>query len=213
MTDENEIPKWKREHAAELAKAKRLQLERMKLPREALESPTDKTLAMDAVSSPFTLLILSGSPGTGKTVAAVSWIVDYVNADENWPGPGSALELRGMPVFTTAAGLSRWDRYEQATMSKLLYSPRLVIDDLGVEYLDKNGFLTALIDEVVNERYSGRRPLIMTTNLDVEGFRERYGNRVADRIRQSGRFVGCGNASMRKPAATPLRHWSEGRDE
>jgi hypothetical protein len=23
----------------------------------------------------------------------------------------------------------------------------------------------------------------------------------------------CGNASMRKPAATPLRHWSEGRVE
>jgi DNA replication protein DnaC len=100
-------------------------------------------------------------------------------------------------MFVTAARLARWSRYDEAAMEKLLKAKRLVIDDIGTEFMDANGSYQALLDEIVNERYANKRPTLMTTNLEVQAFAARYGERVADRIRESGRFVFVGRDSLR----------------
>jgi DNA replication protein DnaC len=105
-------------------------------------------------------------------------------------------------VWVTAAKLARWERYDEEAMNKLLRTPRLVIDDLGGEYLDKGGFYASLLDELINERQSSSRPTIMTTNLAAEAFKARYGERIVDRIREGGRFFECGNASLRRKQTT-----------
>lgn len=205
MEPTNEIATWKLDHAKRLAEEKRLQIRRLGLPAHVLAQLDGQreTIAMAAMEAePLGITVLSGDPGTGKTFAAVRWIVDFVNADEHWTEPGSALMLKGRaPLFVTAAALARWDRYEQEPMQKLLRAPRLVIDDLGAEYLDKNGFYAALLDEVLNERYSARLPTVLTTNLTKEDFKARYGERIAGRIRETGTFVGCGNLDLRRRAS------------
>lgn len=201
MHPTSETPSWVTEYSKRLEEEKALLLRRMDLPRHALAqlSSQSSTVAMQAITEPFGILVLSGDPGCGKTFAAVKWIVDYVNDDVHWPTPGSAVQLKGRhPVFVTAAALARWDRYEQEPMAKLLRAPRLAIDDLGAEYLDKNGFYAALLDEVLNERYAARVPTLLTTNLPVDEFKSRYGERIAGRIRETGTFVACGGVDLRR---------------
>jgi DNA replication protein DnaC len=112
-------------------------------------------------------------------------------------------QFKGSPVvWVTAAKLARWERYDQEEMAKLLKVGKLVIDDLGGEYLDKGGFYASLLDELINERQAGSRATILTTNLDAAGFSSRYGERIVDRIREGGRFFACGNASLRRRPAT-----------
>jgi DNA replication protein DnaC len=201
MEPTDAIPDWKLEHAKRLEEEKRLLVLRLGLPAHVLaQTPgMQRTIAIESTADSFGILVLSGDPGCGKTFAAVRWIADYVNDDSRWPSPGSAVQLKGRPpVFVTAAALARWDRYEQEPMLKLLRAPRLAIDDLGAEYLDKNGFYAALLDEVLNERYSGRLPTLLTTNLDIDEFKARYGDRIAGRIRETGKFVACGGIDMRR---------------
>jgi DNA replication protein DnaC len=166
----------------------------------------EDTEARRAASGAIDMLVLSGNPGCGKTVAAAEWIHAYLSDVSKW-GSGvdwnSGIKFVGhMPVWVTAAKLARWERYYEDTMKTILTSPRLVIDDLGGEYLDKGGFYASLLDEIVNERQAGSRPTIMTTNLASAAFKERYGERIVDRIREGGRFFECGNSSLRRRPTT-----------
>ena len=62
--------------------------------------------------------------------------------------------------------------------------PILVIDDLGVEYIDKNGFFLSRLDELIDARWGNFKRTIITTNLNRKDFQDRYDQRITDRIRQ-----------------------------
>lgn len=165
------------------------------------------TEASKAVDGATDMLVLSGSPGCGKTVAAALWVTTEIRDDANWnisDRIGGIFENYGnsfhgkLCVWTTAAKLARWERYDDEQMQKLLRTAKLVIDDLGGEYLDKGGFYASLLDEIINERQAASRPTVMTTNLDATAFSARYGERIIDRIREGGRFFACGNKSLRR---------------
>lgn len=196
---------------ASLGPAQVSYLDHLGIPTRALEAargPLLSTAALDASKGAKDFLVLSGGPGCGKTVAAVVWISDYVSGRKRW-GESTIYgsdrpEFKGTaPIWITAARLARCDRYDEARMTKLLRTPRLVIDDLGGEYLDKGGFYASLLDEIVNERQAESKPTIMTANLNAEAFKERYGERIIDRIREGGRFVGCGDHSLRAKKDAP----------
>lgn len=158
-----------------------------------------ETPARAALREPFGIVVLSGGPGAGKTMAAAEWL--YRGVEEVVRRHGSPT-VRGWAKnqFVTSAHLARWKRYDDDAMADLLLNPRLVLDDLGVEYVDEKGSYLALLDEVVNKRYSERRPLVLTTNLGAEAWVERYGDRFASRIRQCGRFVQVGDVDLRRGA-------------
>lgn len=143
---------------------------------------TPATLALSDISA-LALVCISGNPGSGKTTAASNWIA-----------------IGGNGLFVKAARLSRWDRYDNDEMNRLLRASRLVIDDLGTEFQDTKGNFMAILDEVVDVRYDHSRPTVITTNLDAEAFKARYGERIADRIREKGAFVSIDSASMRTRA-------------
>lgn len=165
----------------------------------------DTTESLAAVDDARDMLVLSGAPGCGKTVAAAAWLVGFVRDKANWKPDGFDDKTPRFrwhrPVWVTAARLARWERYDEEKMDELLKTPRLVVDDLGGEYMDKGGFYASLLDEIVNERQAASRPTVLTTNLDAEAFKARYGERIVDRIREGGRFVACGNKSMRRKAS------------
>lgn len=140
---------------------------------------TPATLALAEISA-LTLVCLSGNPGSGKTVAASNW-----------------LATAGNGMFVKAARLSRWDRYDNDEMNRLLRASRLVLDDLGTEFQDAKGNFMAILDEVIDVRYDHARPTVITTNLDAEAFKARYGERIVDRIREAGAFVSIPSSSMR----------------
>jgi DNA replication protein DnaC len=130
------------------------------------------------------LLVLGGTAGCGKTTAAAYW-----SLMEDWP----AMFLKASRFATT----SRYGSEERARWSK---AERLVLDDLGAEYLDAKGSFMVDLDELVDAFYSDRRRMLITTNCTPTEFKQRYGERVADRIREAGTWISVGSGSLRKKA-------------
>jgi len=143
------------------------------------------TAALKAASEwwqarPRDIIAMAGPPGCGKSVAA-AWCVGKANQGA---------------LFVTARELLRVSVYDGEQMSRLERAPLLALDDLGAEFADTKGMFSVLVDALVDARHSELRPTVLTTNLKVEAFRQRYGDRVVDRIRD-GRFYQCAEGSLR----------------
>jgi len=136
-------------------------------------------------------LILSADKGTGKSTAAATWLYENVPI---------AVDIYPNRYWWSGTRIARTNGYAKEFES-MMRSRFMVIDDLGVEYLDKNGNFLQRLDELIDERYSNYRQTIITTNLNVKAFKERYGERVADRIREGfefgGAFMELAESSMR----------------
>jgi DNA replication protein DnaC len=188
--------------------------EGQELPARALDvvlAGPQETVAVQAARGATDILVLLSPPGPGKTVAAVEWVREHVARPENWQ-PKTDYDdnarrtiphfVGKRPIWTTAAALARLDHFSDAALRPYFKAQRLVIDDLGAEYLDAKGFFGSLFDELIDARYAAKLPTIITSNLDAAAFASRYGLRVVDRILEGGRFVGCGNVSLRGKAST-----------
>jgi DNA replication protein DnaC len=127
------------------------------------------------------VVVLSGQPGCGKTVAAAWWSLRRPE------------RVRFMRATTFAAA----SRYDQAARAAWARADALVLDDLGAEYLDGQGSFRVDLDELIDTYYSDRRPLILTTNLNSQLFRKNYGERVWDRLRECARWVPVSEQSLR----------------
>lgn len=151
------------------------------------------------------IVVLAGAPGSGKTAAAARWAA-----------------ARERPTrFLRAAEFFRSSRYDAAaieagllTRDQILRAGALVLDDLGAEYADAAGNYRVDLDELFDRFYAGRRTLVITTNIrwasdrqrdaagkehaGAETFEGRYGARVADRLRECGRWIASASSSMRR---------------
>lgn len=148
-------------------------------------------------------LLLLGPPGTGKTLASAHWLLGPFMRLENWMWRDWdwSFRPRYAPVWITAKALSRTSQYEADPLERLFSAPRLVLDDIGQEYLDKSGFLASAVDELVSERHRRRLATILTANLDAPQFEARYGKRVTDRIAATGGAEVCRGNSLRRTKA------------
>lgn len=142
-----------------------------------------------AVAAGTKLLALSGPPGIGKTTAACWWLVHA-------RGRASLVQPRPA-LFVRAGQLSRWPRFKEDRMRDLERARALVLDDLGVEFDDTKGALRSLLDDLVDARYAAELPTLLTTNLSGVAFKQRYHERIADRLRGSGGFVPLRGESLR----------------
>jgi hypothetical protein len=142
---------------------------------------TPATKAVDAfMDSGKTFLLLLGSPGAGKTLATAQ-----------------ALSRQGGAFFRAVelARLSAYDANDRATMERAHKTGLLVLDDLGAELLH-DGW-KPMLDELIDIRWGNQKRTIITTNLDGTTFKTRYGDRIADRIRDDGFVEKCGDKSRR----------------
>jgi DNA replication protein DnaC len=126
-------------------------------------------------------LILSGRTGCGKTHAATV-----------------ALELSPhVGFFVTAFEASRMATWDDR-LTDLTTAPGLVVlDDVGTETDTKEGRFASLLDGIINARDARRLKTVITTNLPARDFVQRYGQRVADRLRGSGTWVESNRESYR----------------
>lgn len=128
------------------------------------------------------ILVLSGPKGCGKTVSATWW----------------AAQRRDRVRFLRASTFAASSRYDDREARAVWFSSALVLDDLGAEFADCKGSFLSDLDELVDVFYSDMRPLVVTTNCNLEQFRERYGERIADRLRECGRWLSLSGDSLRR---------------
>ena len=139
-------------------------------------------------------LVLSGPKGCGKSTAAAYYLWEKTKQAE--------AELPKDRRWWTASRVARVSGFNDQ-LENMMKLPVMVIDDLGVEYLDKNGYFNHRLDELIDERYSNYRKTIITTNLNPEDFQSRYEQRVTDRIRQG--FKHGGDYACFNPEGKSLR--------
>lgn len=126
------------------------------------------------------VVVLSGGTGVGKTVAASHLLLNH-DTDRVWFS--AASDLAKVSIY----GDWPWKRARVA-----------VLDDLGTEFADtKQSFQTRLDALVSHFEGSNKKRLIITTNLLKAPFRERYGVRVASRIRQCDGFISVNGPDLR----------------
>ncbi|MBE3576384.1 MAG: ATP-binding protein [Limnochordales bacterium] len=120
-------------------------------------------------------LILLGPVGTGKSHLA-SAILNHLR-QRHVAGllKVDVSELLSEMRNTMAGGGGVSSLLEAAKSAELL-----VLDDLGQEY--QTEWARSVLGELINARYLDRRPLIVTTNLDLEALTHILTERVASRL-------------------------------
>lgn len=139
-------------------------------------------------------VLLVGTTGTGKTGLACS-VANVV-----------MREFGDTAIFMSAYGAVRhlrdtWGRKgrtEREALDDLINADLLVLDEIGAS-VGTDAEMTALF-EVINGRYSERRPTILLSNLPIDdyhgpdgnqrpGLRSYLGLRIIDRFRDDGGFT------------------------
>lgn len=191
--------------AAWEAEQARLVIERIGLPEDVraaattgldsrgeplIESAADKALAR-ADAARKRLLVLTGAPGTGKTLAAARWLVRHA---------GGRYVLAS--EFSRAMCQAEWskranDLYDARERFRL--ASALVIDDAGENETPEK---SAHLAELMRTRYDERRATVVTTNLGNKDFAERYGERVMTRLAEHGGSITL--KTVLRPGASKL---------
>lgn len=147
----------------------------LKAAEKPLETPA-LIAARGVLSDPEKpILVLSGRPGCGKTVAASVVCMEFVKNG-------------GLAQFIRATEFGRLGVFgEDGARVELLRDIGLmVVDDLGTEQATPSW--THNFNDVLDYRYQDGLKTILTTNLTPEQFVSRYGERAMRRIFQSGRY-------------------------
>ena len=120
-------------------------------------------------------LLLTGSTGLGKTFLLRAMAERLIARDVNVLiiSAYSMLEILRKSYFEN-----------DDSASELLAADVLMIDDLGSEPLMQNVTVEQLF-YLLNERQNKGLSTVISTNLDMARFRERYTERIASRLRDS----------------------------
>lgn len=162
-------------------------------------------------------LILGGGVGTGKTtmlLAVKRLAAKAQNAcrhsaeSASWRGETelarfyrAGIYLHRKPWILPAQQLADWASNQEAAsfFEAATIEQFLAIDDLGTEPSIVKVFGTERLPlvELMAARYDLQLPTILTTNLGPEGIAERYGERIADRLREIADAIGFEGESFR----------------
>ncbi len=149
---------------------------------DRLKTYCDKWTSVEEVGAGFCLY--SKTPGNGKTELA-SCTCNALNEQYIPAIVINMLEVSKRLRFAYSQG----GQSEYELMRDLANIDFLVIDDLGVECLSKNGadtFLQERLYDIINRRYISRKPTAFTSNFKLEQLVTERGLwlRTADRIRE-----------------------------
>lgn len=137
-------------------------------------------------------LILQGTYGNGKTSSARS-ILQVIRANnfKHKNFYGDVTENNLVVCEYDACSLFEDLVYNKVDKDKISSLPVLFIDDLGVEPSRYNHFGTILtpIHDVLRVRQEKGLITIITTNLTAKMMKDYYGERIFDRLKESGERV------------------------
>ena len=123
-------------------------------------------------------LLFSGDTGLGKTFlsACIAWTV----ADR---GYSVVYESAGHLFSKLERAKFSGDEAAREEVKKYNECDLLIIDDLGTEMPGQ--FTTAALYSLVNDRLLAGKPMIISTNLNVDDLGRRYSPQIASRLRGS----------------------------
>lgn len=126
-------------------------------------------------------LLLYGNTGVGKT-----FLTNCI-AKELLDRSYTVVYLTSLNLFDILEK-SKFDRAmsqteKEASLSYILASDLLIIDDLGTEL--NNSFTSSQLYHCIDTRLTSNRSTIISTNLSFDDLRERYSERIFSRITSS----------------------------
>lgn len=97
------------------------------------------------------------------------------------------------------------EKVSDETLGKLAYSALyevkvLLLDEIGLADAKDPSWSVSVYSKVINERYTIKRPTIMTTNLNMQQLESAIGARSISRIIESSDIVECGGRDWRLEA-------------
>jgi hypothetical protein len=209
----NRLEHLRAQDAERLAQAKRLesdaphQLGRIGVPQRAVLALRAVDVGrpgirgvLAQVDEPRALLALLGGVGAGKTVAA-AFLVRKRLADAAAVQRPSGSNLRESCMWVASselASLSTFTDADRTWFERMQDCQLLVLDDFGTE--DLHTHAVQRLERLIDVRYGNERETVLTSNCNVQGFAARAGERIADRFREAGRIVVCGDVSLRRQA-------------
>lgn len=138
-------------------------------------------LVVEWIESTYTSCIMTGGVGIGKTVLMKSLmrLFDLIRDPITIP----PLRCRQVVYYDAADMCNKYIASEDVRY-EVCNCKVLFIDDLGCEaYIYYSyGNVIKPIQDIIMSRYASRQPTVIATNLSLEEFVERYGERVADRV-------------------------------
>ena len=129
----------------------------------------------------YPCLLLCGQSGNGKTT-----LMDALRMVIN---DCELKDMQGTKVYcriTNAKEVANMSKRDYKAFSDLCKYPILTLDDLGtepMEVMDYGNIINPVLD-LLTVRYENQLMTIITTNLTPKQIREKYGNRVADRLNE-----------------------------
>lgn len=139
-------------------------------------------------------LILYGGVGNGKTTLAKSIceLISIIFKKDEWTGK-SVVKITALELSKIL--LDRPDQYRKIKDSELLF-----IDDIGIEpaCVKSWGNECSPVTELIYSRYDKQLFTIVTSNLNDEELKERYGVRLSDRFNEMFEKVYFPGKSYRK---------------
>lgn len=173
----------------------------------------DKVAQWLTTSSLKPCLMLYGGVGNGKSTIsrAVKEVFlairnSYANPKDYWKCSDEQKrfidrirDTLPVPVFITstelvAAATSSKEEYESVKSCRFL-----IVDDMGIEPTVVKNFGTEItpVTDLIYHRYDRKAMTIITSNLDDSSIKERYGERVADRLKEIFERLKYDNESYR----------------
>ncbi len=146
-------------------------------------------------------LLLYGNVGTGKTTMlnAVCRLVNYaVRPDTTeltmWDAPRNAIDI------VRAKDIVEAYQNDRQTFNKYCKLQMLAIDEFGVEAIDVKSFGNSNepIIDLLSTRYDRQRVTLISSNLDLDEIRNRYGLRLQDRFVEMFSMIGFNGKSYRR---------------
>jgi len=125
-------------------------------------------------------IILTGNTGTGKTHLAIGLLNTLLRSGHSCKY--TSVE-KAASFYMESRNYGKDKRTKQKAIESYTHPELLVIDEAGLQKSDMN---REILFEIVDNRYSSKKPTIMISNLTTEELDEAVGQRVTDRLRDNG---------------------------
>lgn len=118
-------------------------------------------------------ILMIGETGLGKTHLSLSIANSLIEK-------GFCVVYGSVPELVRKIQNEQFGRAEGDTLSLVLDSDLLILDDLGAE--NATDWCVSLLYEIVNTRQNHRLPIIINTNLDFDELKAKYQDRLSSRM-------------------------------
>ncbi len=134
-------------------------------------------------------LFFYGSTGLGKTFLSSIIAKNLLDSGKK------VIYERATKMFSLYEDYKFKDYSLKEEVKKLYCCDLLVIDDLGSEFITKNG--VAFLFDLVNDRLINNKKIIINTNLEISQFSENYTVRLTSRIYENFKIFGFKGEDIR----------------